>query len=417
VAAPAAERTRQEVTTLSDDQLATLKKAFQGMMARDPDQPDSYYVIAGVHGLPGGPGQSHCLHHEDRFNPWHRVYLKVFEDALRSVEGCEDVTMPYWDFTTPLPGVFSEPPFDQYALPANPGLPTTPQPDGSPTYPYTTQRNDAAAITRQMQSRGVFDDVKWSLQTHQWGAYRVSGYQKFSIQAHDGAHLSTGPTMADQDVASYDPVFWFYHCNIDRLWLSWQTNAGATDLQGFMSTLPPPPPPPAPQTPYWLTRDPFDTLPPYSAPPVSMKAQQTIAYGIAYDRLEPVPSDANVLQSQVGSLDARRRFSIKSSAPVSVRVKDIARLNIPGSFDVNLLADGEVIAKRAFFQPRIPTECPTCAGIPLVNIDFLLDQEQLVDKTLSVEIEVLGHDEMGKTFPLAQAGDPTINARLLLQDE
>ena len=26
------------------------------------------------------------------------------------------------------------------------------------------------------------------------------------------------PAMAEQNVASYDPVFWFFHCNLDRLW-------------------------------------------------------------------------------------------------------------------------------------------------------------------------------------------------------
>jgi hypothetical protein len=50
-------------------------------------------------------------------------------------------------------------------------------------------------------------------------------------------------------------------------------------------------------------------------------------------------------------------------------------------------------------------------------IDFRVDQEQLLDRTLSVEIEVPGHREIGTRFPLAQAGNPTINARLLLDDE
>jgi tyrosinase len=55
--------------------------------------------------------------------------------------------------------------------------------------------------------------------------------------------------------------------------------------------------------------------------------------------------------------------------------------------------------------------------IPLVNIDFRLDQEQILDRTLSVAIDVRGHEKIGTSFPLAQAGNPTINARLLLEDE
>jgi tyrosinase len=80
-------------------------------MNRDPSQADSYFVLAGIHGLP----QAWCLHHEDRFNPWHRVYLRDFEDALRSIPGCQDVTLPYWDLTTPLPDLLQQPPFARVA--------------------------------------------------------------------------------------------------------------------------------------------------------------------------------------------------------------------------------------------------------------------------------------------------------------
>jgi tyrosinase len=385
-------RVRKDVTTLGDDEIAALKSAFEGLMSRNPEAPDSYYVIAGVHGLPG----AYCLHHEDRFNPWHRVYMKVFEDALRSVPGCEDVTMPYWDFETPLPALLQQAPFASYTLPKNP-------PGVSPV-PYVTKRNDPATITHNMQQYGVFDDVTTSLRQSMWGAYNTSGYQDFSIQAHDGGHNAIGPTMADQDVASYDPVFWFFHCNIDRLWLSWQQNVGATTLQGFKSTL-------TGDT-SWLTSPPFNSLPPYET-----TADQTIAFGIGYDKLASVDAEAGALENKLGSVEAGRRFSIKRSSPVSVRVKDIDRLNIPGSFIVNLLADGEPIAKRAFFQPKSPRDCATCAKLALVNIDFRMDQEQLLDRTLSVEIEVPGHQEIGTRFPLAQAGNPTINARLLIDDE
>jgi tyrosinase len=71
-----------------------------------------------------------------------------------------------------------------------------------------------------------------------------------------------------------------------------------------------------------------------------------------------------------------------------VRVKNFDRLYIPGSFIVNLLADGEPIAKRAFLQPKSPRDCAACAKLALVNIDFRVDQEKLLDRTLSVEIEV-----------------------------
>jgi hypothetical protein len=127
--------------------------------------------------------------------------------------------------------------------------------------------------------------------------------------------------------------------------------------------------------------------------------------------------EAAPLENKVGSVEATRRFSLKRSSPVSVRLKNVDRLNIPGSFVVHLLADGQPVAKNAFFQPSNPRECANCVKHGLVNIDFRLDPEQILDKTLSVEIEVPSRKDIGERFPLSQAGNPTINARLLLDDE
>jgi hypothetical protein len=41
--------------------------------------------------------QTHYQHGTQRFLPWHRVYLLIFEQALQSIH--PDVTIPYWDWT------------------------------------------------------------------------------------------------------------------------------------------------------------------------------------------------------------------------------------------------------------------------------------------------------------------------------
>ncbi|WP_316528361.1 tyrosinase family protein [Kitasatospora brasiliensis] len=399
-APPAAQppaRLRKEVTALSDPEFQLLTTAFTGMMARDPSAPDSYFALAGQHGLP----RRWCLHHEDRFNPWHRQYLLDFEDALRSVPGCAQVTLPYWDISTALPERLQHPPFDRYVLPADPGAAATPHPVTG-FFPYTTQRYPLATIAQNLKDFGVLDDITTSLKQSLWGSFNVSGYQDFSIQAHDGGHGSIGPTMGNQDVSSFDPVFWFFHCNIDRLWLSWQTRVHGTTLTGFRTTL-------GTDT-DWLTT-PFNALPPFSR-----TADQTIETEVSYDRLDLVSPAEGALENLSGSIDAARTFAFRSSDPVSVRVKGIDRLNIPGSFVVSLLADGEPVAKRYFFQPDDPRRCATCVKHGIVNIDFRMTQDQLLDRTLSVRIDVPGHAGIGTAFPLAQAGNPTVNARLLVQE-
>jgi tyrosinase len=71
----------------------------------------------------------------------------------------------------------------------------------------------------------------------------------------------------------------------------------------------------------------------------------------------------------------------------------------------------------SFFQPKSPRDCDNCRKLARINIDFRIDQEEFLDHKLSVEIEVPSQEEMGTRFPLSQAGNPTINARLLLEDE
>ena len=82
------DRLRKNVTSLSAQEIQTLSTAFTGLMGRPPGDADSYFALAGNHGLP----QAWCMHHEDPFNPWHRVYLKNLRGraAVRPrLSGCD----------------------------------------------------------------------------------------------------------------------------------------------------------------------------------------------------------------------------------------------------------------------------------------------------------------------------------------
>src|SRR3954465_14851261 len=85
--------------------LEDLIRAWKGIKEFPPDDPNSFFVIGGYHGEPfrgAGWGTSafwggYCNHGNVLFPVWHRVYVKVLEEALRSIPGCADVTMPFWD--------------------------------------------------------------------------------------------------------------------------------------------------------------------------------------------------------------------------------------------------------------------------------------------------------------------------------
>ena len=108
--------------------LENLVRAFRGVQKLDPSNPNSFFTIAGYHGEPfRGKGKTdkewwggYCNHGNVLFPLWHRAYLLRLEDALRSVPGCQDVTLPFWDecFTStgghgsPIPAILTTPIFD-----------------------------------------------------------------------------------------------------------------------------------------------------------------------------------------------------------------------------------------------------------------------------------------------------------------
>ena len=391
-AAPAA-RMRKDLANLSADEVTTLKAAFTGIMARQPSQPDSYFAIAGVHWFPAIDQNPafHCLHHENRFLPWHRLHLKRFEDALRSVSGCAGVTLPYWDVTAPIPSVLFEPPFANYSSQA---------PIGHGYDPLTTQRNSPEEIAAELAEQPAVPDLITT-------ALRQGVWEKFNRafwHAHDNGHNSCGPTMANQDISSFDPIFWFFHCNLDRIWLQWQRSVNATTLAGFKSTC---------ETPTgWLDVPALGVLPPFDGHAADTIAMPEVDY-------DPPKQGALVMafENKSGNIAAGKNFRIDSAAPLSVRVKDIDRSAIPGTFVVRLLADGKQVARQAFFQPTNPNICPSCSKEAKVSVDFRIDPAKILDKSLSVEIHVPAQKAIGSRFPLSKAGNPTINVRHLIDGE
>jgi tyrosinase len=396
-AVAAAPRLRKDVASLGTDEIAALKKAFSGIMARDPTQPDSFYAIAGVHWLPAIDQNPtfHCLHHENRFLPWHRFHLKRFEDALRSVPGCASVTLPYWDVTAPIPALLYDDPFGSYALQA---------PIGHGYDPLTTSRYTPDVIATNLAASGVSAQIVTSLRQSVWEQFNSSFWR-----AHDNGHVSTGTTMENQDISAFDPVFFFFHCNLDRIWLEWQRNVGATTLAGFKST--------CQGSTAWLDVPALGALPPFTGHAADAITFSEVDYAPPSQGIGVAAMTAMTFENKTGSVAAAKTFRIDSAAPLSVRVKDIDRSKITGTFVVHLLADGKEVARQAFFQPTNPDTCPNCSENAKVPIDFHIAADKILDKNLSIEIHVPGQRDIGTRFPLSKAGNPTINVRHLIEGD
>ena len=83
--------------------LEALMRAWKGIKELPPDDPRSFFMIGGYHGEPfRGKGEfdpnwwgGYCQHGTVLFPSWHRAYLWRLEQALQSIPGCADVTLPF----------------------------------------------------------------------------------------------------------------------------------------------------------------------------------------------------------------------------------------------------------------------------------------------------------------------------------
>lgn len=141
----------------------------------------------------GGPG----------FLPWHREYLRRFENDLQEID--PDVTLPYWDWTedaarTPDSSLWTE---DFMGGAGNP-VSTGPFGDwgirrflGLGTLPTAQQVETALALPTFPAFTAQFEAI------------------------HGGPHNWVGGTMATTESPA-DPVFWLHHATVDRIWAEWQ---------------------------------------------------------------------------------------------------------------------------------------------------------------------------------------------------
>ncbi len=230
-----------------------LKKYAQAvklMMARQPNDPLSWQWQWYTHAVPTnttktqqinqifGPGASAnktlatqmwstCQGHfgasgEPYFCPWHRMYVCFFEAIIRKVLNDNTFSLPYWNYSVasgyPLPNEFrmqNDPVWGSLFRPNR----------------RTVVNNGQAIFTGigvagDLDPQDALDEANY-LPT---GA-AVPGFNRALDQGvHGNVHVFVGNNQGMGQVpwAANDPIFWMHHCNIDRIWASWN-NSGHTN--------------------------------------------------------------------------------------------------------------------------------------------------------------------------------------------
>jgi tyrosinase len=315
--------------------LNDLMRAWKDIKDLPPDDSNSFFMIGGYHGEPfrgAGWGNSQywggfCNHGNVLFPSWHRVYLVRLEDALRSIPGCESVTLPFWDEASAdslkngIPSALTDEYFqlDGQQIP-NPlrsfvfnknivdnisgDNPNYSKPKGYETvrYPLSGLVGNAEEQAQTKAHNALFPDyatnvqllngniVNWLTSTvvvngvtltngvadqykacldapnytvfsnttsaAEWNDNAPSAAQVMPLeQPHNNIHLAVGGfdvpgvfdaspipgangDMGENDTAGLDPIFFFHHCFVDRVFWLWQKRHGATDHFDVISEYP-----------------------------------------------------------------------------------------------------------------------------------------------------------------------------------
>jgi tyrosinase len=159
--------------------------------------------------------ESHFSDSDFNFLPWHRAFVLLFEEIARKASQDESFSLPYWDYT------------DDAALPEEFRM------KDDPVFGvlYVDRRHpDVNAGTPIDKRSGVQILDRMNLDSLKEESYLEgpSGIppgmnNKLDSDLHSFVHVNVGTpqNMGRVPNAAYDPIFWLHHCNIDRIWASW----------------------------------------------------------------------------------------------------------------------------------------------------------------------------------------------------
>ncbi len=151
---------------------------------------------------------------EDYFLPWHRMYVYFLERIIRKVSGHPGFTLPYWNYSNAVATSGPRVP-KQFRLPAAATNPL-----------YRPDRNAGANGGSPIDASdpGALDLTALGECTYSPSGVHAGFNSDLDGGLHGSVHVLVGNAsrgMGSIPWAANDPIFWMHHCNIDRLWESW----------------------------------------------------------------------------------------------------------------------------------------------------------------------------------------------------
>ena len=270
--------------------------------------------------------QAHMGPPEDEmaFLPWHRMFVYFFESMIRRISKQPSFTLPYWN----------------YSASSTAAMPAAFRTVGSPLYRSSRNAgsNGGGAIPASQVALTALGETTYGPN----GA--ASGFdQAIDFGIHGNVHVWVGNNVGMGAVpwAGNDPIFWMHHCNIDRLWASWN-KAGRVNPGGA-----------------WLAEE--FTFANANCEAVRIKngdVDQISKLHYTYDRFEPVPGAAAPLAAQ------GPRLHLESVMP------PVSGSSAAGP--IQLGAQGTRVELRAAATPNGPTFAARMSALPAETKVYLV---------------------------------------------
>jgi tyrosinase len=162
---------------------------------------------------------STCQAHEGQASD----YFLQFEAIIRAITARNEFALPYWDYTSA----------SSYAIPEEFQLRSRAHPVFSSLFVprrnsdggrlRSANVNAGEPINKHYRGRRNFL-VLPNLRQRNYSSF----CQQLDSQLHDQVHQFVGDetNMGGVPSAAGDPLFWLHHCNIDRIWFTWNAAGG-----------------------------------------------------------------------------------------------------------------------------------------------------------------------------------------------
>lgn len=195
---------------------------------------------------PQGQMARNAAHGGPSFGPWHRLMLLVFESVARQVLGNNNFELPYWDWAADADAPGNSPIWDASIMGGNGDafnnnavlngpfragefsvvLTDSLNPGQWTQVPPRALRRQFYAFANELSDQTDINQSKASFPFYERWPYNnsVSSFRtELEIPLHNTVHRFVGGDMMTS-ASPNDPVFFLHHCNIDRIWASWQAD-------------------------------------------------------------------------------------------------------------------------------------------------------------------------------------------------